>query len=77
MLHTRAPVDTKYYFLDMELCSVDLQKFLNTTNFRGESNIWKIMLQIASGVEFVHKKGIVVRDLKPSRGILVLLYSLV
>lgn len=76
VLHARTPVDTKYYFLDMELCSIDLQKFLHTTNFKGEGNIWKIMLQIASGVEFVHKKGIVVRDLKPSRGTSVLLYDL-
>jgi serine/threonine protein kinase len=57
-----------YYYADMELCTMDLKKFLQIPQFSGESNIWQIMYQIAKGVEFVHSHGLVIRDLKPSRG---------
>lgn len=63
---------TLYYFMDMELCRMDLQMFINTPDPDVESNIWKIMLQIASGVKFVHEHGLVIRDLVPSRGIVFL-----
>ena len=59
-----------YYYLDMELCTMDLQKFIQGRTFWGETNIWKIMSQIATAVQFVHDRGIVIRDLKPSRSIL-------
>lgn len=62
-----------YYYLDMELCTMDLQKFIQGRTFRGETNIWKIMSQIAGAVQFVHDRGIVIRDLKPSRSTLPLL----
>jgi serine/threonine protein kinase len=61
-----------YYYLDMELCTMDLQKFIQGRTFRGETNIWKIMSQIAGAVQFVHDRGIVIRDLKPSRSTLPL-----
>jgi len=68
VLRSRDPLEVTFYFVDMELCAIDLQKFLQIPTFTGESNIWKIMFQIASGVQFVHDKGLVVRDLRPSRG---------
>ena len=68
VLHCNRPVNATYYYIDMELCETDLSAFIKTPSFKGESNIWKIMGQIASGVYFVHQRGLVIRDLKPSRG---------
>jgi serine/threonine protein kinase len=69
VLHSPGPVKATYYYIDMELCTMDLEKFIQSPKtFKGESNIWKIMFQIASGVQFIHDRGVVIRDLKPSRG---------
>jgi serine/threonine protein kinase len=59
------------YYIDMEPCSYDLETFI--TKISGsDSDVgnepWKIMLQLSSAVSFVHKCGLIVRDLKPSRG---------
>ena len=57
-----------WYYIDMELCTLDLEKFINgAPNFQGERNTWKIILQIGKAVDFIHKSGIIIRDLKPSR----------
>lgn len=62
-------IDPVYYYIDMELCSWDLERFmLGSNELRGDCSIWKIMLNIARGVEFVHSRDIIIRDLKPSRG---------
>lgn len=67
VLHTAG---IRYYYIDMELCKLDLRKFIDSeeSRFGVEGNIWKIMLQIANGVQFVHSRGVIIRDLKPSRG---------
>ena len=58
------------HYIDMEPCSLDLEGFIRREEpFEGVDNIWKIIMQIASAVNFVHDCGIIVRDLKPSRSI--------
>ena len=57
------------HYIDMEPCSLDLEAYIRGEEFDGEKNIWKIMMQIASAVNFVHGCGIIVRDLKPRRSI--------
>jgi serine/threonine protein kinase len=71
-------------FIDMELCDLNLDDFIYCrkdpavvpTYFVKDQppplksrQIWNIMSQIAQGVEFLHGKRMVHRDLKPVNGI--------
>jgi serine/threonine protein kinase len=68
-----------YYFIDMELCELSLKDYIQR-NEPSESlpyfvrdagaevtvlQIWNIMRQIASGVEYIHSQGHAHRDIKP------------
>jgi serine/threonine protein kinase len=73
-----------YYFIDMELCDLNLHDYIHRetpTNpsesvpyfIRGVGSatilqIWTVMSQIASGVEYVHRQGHIHRDIKPGNG---------
>jgi serine/threonine protein kinase len=46
--------------------SVERPSFVSS--FRDRHQIWGIMKQIASGVDFIHQHGQVHRDLKPANG---------
>jgi len=77
--------NTSYYFIDMELCDLDLKDYIlgNWHGINGlmspffrrgnqESemeNIWGIMRQISEGLVFIHSQTEVHRDLKPTNGI--------
>jgi serine/threonine protein kinase len=70
-------------FIDMELCDLNLDDFIHCrkdgivpTYFVKDEpppvksqQIWNVMSQIALGVEFLHGKKMVHRDLKPVNGI--------
>jgi serine/threonine protein kinase len=66
-----------YYFMDMELCDAHLADFLASRGLSKQqfewpdsvSYLWEIMGNIASGLEFIHSKLYVHRDLKPTHGI--------
>jgi serine/threonine protein kinase len=77
--------NSSYYFIDMELCDMTLKDFITSfqasRSSQGESDlpyrapdqeIWTIMMQIASGLEYIHSEGEVHRDLKPANGIFLL-----
>ena len=59
------------FYIQMELCDGDLHDFLQRQYKCGteiplsESTIWKIFIQIMTGVEFIHSRGIVHGSLKP------------
>ena len=73
-----------YYFIDMELCDFNLYDYIHQENpprpsesipyfLKGAGSasvlqIWTVMSQIASGVEFVHRQGHIHRDIKPGNG---------
>ena len=71
-----------YYFIDMELCDFNLHDFIHRKNHPESSKsipyfsqrddsisqIWTIMSQVASGVEYIHRQGQVHRDIKPANG---------
>jgi len=67
-----------YYFIDMELCDFNLHDFIHretaeSSEFVAQldgsiSQIWTIMSQLASAVEFIHGQGQVHRDIKPANG---------
>jgi len=71
-------------FIDMELCDLTLHDYIYCKKDRSEDlpyfvkdqpppmksqQIWNVMLDIAQGVEFLHTKRMVHRDLKPVNGI--------
>jgi serine/threonine protein kinase len=83
-----------HVYIDMELCEMNLEEYIKVvwTAARCEmewpvdfmaKQLWTIMNQITSGLEFIHRHNKVHRDLKPANGlflqrillILIVLYS--
>src|SRR5271163_1839091 len=72
-------IGSPYYFIDMELCSINLATYIySETQVEGVPyfikdappsvkliQIWNIMRQVANGVEFIHSQKEVHRDIKP------------
>jgi len=74
-----------YYFIDMELCDLNLSEYIHgNVAARSESlpcfvndaapsvkarQIWDVMIHIAGGLEYIHSQGYVHRDIKPENGI--------
>ena len=70
-----------YYFIDMELCDLNLETFIYSEYISGFQkifnpdsepskevrvrNMWPIMLDIVHGLQFIHRHGQVHRDIKP------------
>lgn len=74
--------DSPYYFVDMELCVMDLNRYIyhvqpernlefqNSLPIRTDVNeIWKIMKDISSGLTFIHDHMETHRDIKPQNSI--------
>src|SRR5271170_4392011 len=73
--------NSTYYFLDMELCDLNLETFIYSESFPGfekefgydsrssketrYQTMWPIMLDIVHGLQFIHHHDQVHRDLKP------------
>jgi eukaryotic-like serine/threonine-protein kinase len=55
------------YFLAMELCDgVDLQRLVNARGPLPERDVRGILGQLASALDYIHRRGLVHRDLKPA-----------
>lgn len=73
---------TSFFFLDMALCDLNLETYIRSgwpdgiqeslrASFApGQSivRMWEIMMDICSGVAFIHEQKYVHRDLKPRNG---------
>lgn len=75
-----------YYFIDMELCDVDLSAYIDCKYAgahlakridpalsEGMSATWEILKDITDGLIFIHKLNEIHRDMKPRNGIIVCL----
>jgi serine/threonine protein kinase len=70
--------DSSHAFIDMELCSLNLDQYnksIRTTILVHPSTstvrtveIWSIIAQVADGLAFIHKQREIHRDLKPQNG---------
>lgn len=72
--------NTGFYYIDMELCDVNLQVYIQShwppppdglhypPNGEHLDLVWDIMQDIVFGLTFIHSKGLVHRDLKPENG---------
>ena len=70
--------DSSYAYIDMELCSLNLDQYnqsIRTTILVHHSarsmrvgEIWSIVGQIADGLAFIHQQREIHRDLKPQNG---------
>ena len=66
-------------YIDMQVCEMNLEEY-NYASWKASlvetdippdlraNQIWKIVIDIASGLEFLHGRGKVHRDLKPTNG---------
>ena len=76
--------DSPYYFIDMELCSMDLNQYIYQFRSDGDlrfqnslpvrvdvNDIWKIMRDISDGVAFIHNHTEIHRDIKPTNSTLL------
>jgi serine/threonine protein kinase len=69
------PTDV-FHYVDMDVASDDLKSFISKTKRSGSPrNVLQIMSAITRAVRFVHDHGIIVRDLQPSRGMVLRLRS--
>jgi serine/threonine protein kinase len=65
------------FYIDMELCGDSLEQYLNKLDgpahlqFR-QIDIWRVMHQITSGVEYIHSCNTVHRDVKPANSMILL-----
>jgi serine/threonine protein kinase len=69
----RLPGPPAWIFIDMELCSLNLETYIHGSSPIASSNevqieSARILWQIASGVEYIHSCNAVHRDLKPENG---------
>jgi serine/threonine protein kinase len=81
--HGRLRPDSAFYFIDMELCNINLDEYLHGAKMVSGLVDWKqgvdegniitltcgIMDQIAAGLGFIHGHNEVHRDLSPQNGI--------
>ena len=76
-------IGSPYYFIDMELCDINLEQYIYSNPSAAESfphlvreapsavqasQVWNVMKQIARGLTFIHGHNEVHRDLKPHNG---------
>jgi len=64
-----------YYYLDMELCDLNLGDYNKSLWVAAkvygdpkEAQIWNVMIQMASGLAYIHDNKTIHGDLKPSNG---------
>jgi serine/threonine protein kinase len=69
-----------YYLIDMELGRGSLHSWISERFHSGPldlpspADVWGIMAQIASGIAFIHSKGLIHRDLKPENGMRIKIF---
>ena len=60
-----------YYYVDMELGRHSLYNYIRTRfhstpqDLPSTAEVWNILSQLASGIEYMHKRGVFHRDIKP------------
>lgn len=84
VLDTDRLPDRNHAFIDMDLCDITLKDYhyaiwtVRTDESKGRraNDVWKISMDIGSGLEFIHTHNFINRDLKPQNGISQRSYNL-
>jgi len=60
--------DSALFYIDMELCDGNLDQFMRDRAAIELNDVWSVMVQITSGLAYIHSHGEVHRDIKPRNG---------